>query len=255
MRYPIYIPSKGRWENTRTVDLLEKNKITNYFVVVEKPEAEKYNVRPDGTNGIHAKKLLVIPPAKGSSAPARNFCLEHAKKNGHKKIWMLDDDITNIYMHYKGKKCIAVSVLDCFERLENFSERATKVKAVGMRTSASFLKDVKKDLQFNCSLTSIYLLSVDTFRFRGTMLVDMDYQLQILRAGYKTLRMENYAFTFITPTKITGGYYDIYTDDKKRLAAIKEFCKLNKDVDPTVERNTTGFYVLKNISKIWRKFK
>jgi hypothetical protein len=252
MKYTIFIPSKGRADNIRTVKLLHKNNIKNFFIVVEKDEYHNYL----SCYELSHKQILVLPSSNyGTSTVARNFCLDYAKKNKMEKIWMLDDDISNIYMHYKGKKCIAVSVQDCLERIENFVQRDPTIKVVGMRTSASFLKDVKKDLQFNCSLTSLYLLTVDKFRFRGTMLVDMDYQLQVLRKGFKTLRMENFAFTFITPTTIKGGYFDIYSNDERRLAAIKEFCKLNKDVDPTVKRNSTGFYVLANISQIWRKFK
>lgn len=252
MKYTIFIPSKGRADNQRTVKLLHKSGVKNFFVVVEKDERLAYLA----CNELSHKQILVMPKSDyGTSTNARNFCLDYAKKNNMEKIWMLDDDISSIYTHTKGKRCIGVSVQECFERIENFVARDPKIKVVGMRTSASFLKDVKKDLQFNCSLTSIYLLTVDKFRFRGTMLVDMDYQLQVLRKGFKTLRMENYAFTFITPTKATGGYYDIYTNDERRLAAIKEFCKLNPDVDPTVKRNSTGFYVLANISQIWRKFK
>lgn len=252
MKYTIFIPSKGRADNLRTAKLLHKNGINNFFVVVEKNDYANYL----SCNELSHKNILVLPSSNyGTSTVARNFCLDYAKEHKMEKIWMLDDDISQTYMHYKGKKCVAVSVSDCFERMENFVSRDPSIKVVGMRTSASFLKDVKKDLQFNCSLTSIYLLSVDKFRFRGTMLVDMDYQLQVLRAGFKTLRMENFAFTFITPTKIQGGYYDIYTNDERRKKAILEFLKLNPDVDPTIKRNSTGFLVLANISKIWRKFK
>lgn len=253
MKYPIYIPSLGRYDNMRTVKMLLNAGITNFYVVIERDEVTEYmrHYPGEGTG-----PFIVLPKSDyGTSTVARNFCIEHAKKNGHTKLWMLDDDITRVFMHNKGKKMVTVSVKDCFERIENFVVRCPNVRAVGVRTSASFLKDVKKDLQLNCSLSSLYLLTVDKFRFRGTMLVDMDYQLQILRAGFQTLRMENFAFSFITPTKIKGGYYDIYTNDEKRTKAIQQFLKYNPDVEPTIARNSTGFLVLKNISKIWRKFK
>jgi len=231
--------------------------IDNFFIVVEKFEKFDYMLHFPVFAESGARKILPLPMSHcGTSSIARNFCLNHAAKNGHKKLWMLDDDITRVFAHNQGKN-INWGVQEIFEELEKIADSPInkKVMAMGLRTSASFLKQVKKSEQRNCSLSSIYLLTVDNFRFRGIMLVDMDYQLQILRAGFETLRMENFAFSFITPTKIKGGYYDIYTDDEKRRKAINLFLKYNPDVDPEISRNTTGFLVLKNISKIWRKFK
>jgi hypothetical protein len=87
------------------------------------------------------------------------------------------------------------------------------------------------------------------------MLVDMDYQLQVLRAGKSTLRCNNFAFVFKTPLKAKGGYYDIYSNDKKRKAALDEFFKNNPDVEPGIKRSSAGFLVAANISKVWRQFK
>ncbi len=250
LKYPIYIPSKGRWENMRTVKLLEANGIHNWFIVIEPYEFKFYAplISPHNI-------LKLMYNDYGSSTPARNFCIEHAKRNGHKKLWMLDDDITSIFAHAKGKK-YSTNVLSILAGIEAEMDRVENIKVIGMPTSASFLKTIKPGITLNTSLSSIYLLTItEGIRFRGTMLVDMDYQLQVLRKGFQTARLNDYAFAFITPTKIKGGYYHIYKDDKRRRKAIEEFCALNTDVDPTIVRNSTGFLVLKNIGKIWRKFK
>lgn len=251
MKYPIYIPSKSRATHQRTVKLLEANKITNYYVVVEKNELDEYRKNSTFTND---PRILCLPKSNyGTSIVARNFCIEHSKKLGFDKHWQFDDDISKVYEHDLGK-IVHTNLKYILEHLESASV-VYDCHMIGIKTSASFLGQPSPIVTVNTSLTSLYLIKNCKVRFRGTMLVDIDYQLQLLRKKFRIIRLNKFAFVFKTPTKVPGGYCDIYKDDKRRLKAINEFLKNNPDVEPGVKRSSTGFWVLKNIGKIWRKFK
>lgn len=248
-KYPIYIPSKGRADKQLTVKLLLANGITNFFVIVEAGhDAVEY------TRTIGNKHVLVLKESNyGTSSVARNYAIEHSKRVGFAKHWQLDDDISKIYGHKKGK-VTNVNVGEILREVERL-DKEHKSNITGVNTSASFLSQTKKEFNENGSLTSLYLITNDKFRFRGTMLVDMDYQLQLLRAGLQTLRCNNFAFVFKSPLKAKGGYYDIYSNDKKRTQALSEFFKNNPDVEPGIKRSSVGFLVAANISKVWHQFK
>ena len=251
MKYPIYIPSKGRANNQRTVKLLEANNITNYYVVVEKNELEEYRKNSTFTND---PRILSLPGSNyGTSIVARNFCITHSQKLGFDKHWQLDDDISKVYEHNLGK-VVHTNLKYIFEQLESLSVIYDS-HMIGIKTSASYLGQPSPVVTVNTSLTSFYLIKNCKVKFRGTMLVDMDYQLQLLRKKFRIIRVNKFAFIFKTPTKAPGGYCDIYKNDARRVAAIQEFLKNNPDVDPEMKRSSTGFWVLKNIGKIWRKFK
>jgi hypothetical protein len=249
MKYPIYIPSKGRAATQKTVKLLLDNKIENFYVVVEANDYKEY------CKYVNSDRLLKLPSSSyGTSVVARNFCIEHSLKKGFKKHWQFDDDINKIFCHDKSIT-IHKRVADILITMEQLSDKNAICGVIGMRT-ANFLKSVTVSIRYNTSLTSLFLITNSSLRFRGTMYVDMDYQLQVLKRGMQTMKCEDYAFVFQTPMKHKGGYYDIYSNDNRRTAAINEFLKFNPDLKHlTIERNTQGFLALKNFGRVWRKYK
>ena len=99
-RSPIYIPSKGRYENPITAKHLDLMKVP-YQVIVEEYELEKYQKTLD------PHKLLVLPqkyldeydtfwhdkdPRKGPGG-ARTYAWDHSVEQGFDKHWIMDDNI------------------------------------------------------------------------------------------------------------------------------------------------------------------
>ena len=247
--YPIYIPSKGRADSQKTVKLLLANDITDFYVVVEHNEREAYK------STVSKRNLLVLPGSDyGTSSVARNVCIEHSKKRGYAKHWQFDDDITYVMEHSLGVQ-VSTDLLKILLYIEKVSDSSPTNAVTGIRT-IDFLRRPAPQFTRNTSLTSLYLLkNLPSIRFRGTMYVDIDYQLQCLRKGYTTLRCNDFAFRFITPLIQKGGYYSTYADDKKRMESIKYFLANNPDVNPTVERTPKGYLQLTKIGSIWQKFK
>jgi hypothetical protein len=85
-KYPIYIVSKGRYENPLTAKFFKKDNVS-FKIVVEPQEYEKY------CQSVGKEYVLKLPFANlgVGSYPARNFCWEHSIKNGHDRHWVFDD--------------------------------------------------------------------------------------------------------------------------------------------------------------------
>ena len=97
-KYPIYIISKGRFENPITANEFEKAGI-DYFIAVEPQEKDEY------IKALGEKRVLVLPFANLGlgSYPARNFCWEHSKQQGFKYHWLFDDNIRGFDKWINGK--------------------------------------------------------------------------------------------------------------------------------------------------------
>src|SRR5262249_55511595 len=84
-RYPVYVISKGRWDQRLTCNALEKLGIP-YHLVVESQEYECY------AEVVDPGKILRLPfgnLGKGS-IPARNWVWRHAEESGAERHWILD---------------------------------------------------------------------------------------------------------------------------------------------------------------------
>ena len=83
-KYPIYVISKGRYDTCHTAKFLIKDKV-DFKLVVEPQEEEQYRKN-------FGKHVTVLPFSNlgQGSIPARNWCWEDAKKNGHFRHWILD---------------------------------------------------------------------------------------------------------------------------------------------------------------------
>jgi hypothetical protein len=250
MKYPIYIPSKGRANKCKTANMLLAQGIKNFFIVVEKDEYKDY------CKNFDPKYILMLPKSNyGSVVPAKNLAMEHSIKNGFKYHWQLDDDISRVFEHKLGKK-VHNDTNKIFTYIESLIKKYPNVKLFGIKTSTSFLSQGGPEITHNTSLTCLMLVANMDLRFKFIpMGGDIDYQLQILRKGYDILRLNNFAFDYPSPMKNAGGYTDIYKDDEKRINALNIFLKNNPEIEPGFVRSSVGFIKLKNLGKVWRKFK
>ena len=199
-RYPIYIISKGRPDSRLTVKSLDAMGAM-YRVVIEESEYDDYAAV------INPNKLLVLPEGfrenpkwarrcentglLGGSIPVRNWVWEHSIAEGHKRHWILDDNIWHFYRAHNNRKTKVLTPTP-FRVCEDFTDRYTDVKMSGMNYAALAPAYSKRPPYYhNTRVYSCILLANDVYEngelyWRGKYNEDTDLSLRLMKAGYHT---------------------------------------------------------------------
>ena len=232
-KYPIYIISKGRWESRLTSKALEKMQVP-YRIVIEPQEHFEYSsvIDPD--------KILQLPFSnlgKGS-IPARNWVWEHSISEGHKRHWIMDDNMDGFARLYKNYRysCLSGSI---FRASEDFVDRYANVSLAGLqyRFFVSPRSPRMQPYQLNTRIYSCILInnSLD-LRWRGRYNEDTDLSIRALKAGWCTILF--YAFLCNkTGTMIMkgGNTDDLYQGDG-RLDMAQSLVDQHPDIVTIKER-------------------
>lgn len=232
-KYPIYVISKGRWESRKTSIALEQIGVP-YRIVIEPQEYEQYSAVIDPS------KILVLPFSNlgQGGIPARNWVWEHSISEGHKRHWILDDNIHRFLRIYNSKE---VHVKDaapfCF--IEQETDKYENAVLTGMQYTAfgrqPMTKVWDKLVDINTRIYSCILIQNDLpFRWRGRYNEDTDLSLRVLKAGYCTLLFYVYLIKKETTMKMKGGNTDeLYVKTDKfdgRLEMAKSLYLQHPDV-------------------------
>jgi hypothetical protein len=187
-KYPIYVITKGRWDNTLTIDTLEDMGV-NFHICVEPDEYDNYAATVD------AKKIIKLPEnfseLKRGSIPVRNFVWQHSVAAGYKKHWIIDDNIRGFFRWNNNlKKRLRDGVF--FRIMEDFSDRYENLGLVGCQyesfvpgiCSSSRGQFILNTRVYSCILVNSELLDqrLDE-RWRGTYNEDTDLSLRVLSTG------------------------------------------------------------------------
>lgn len=213
-RFPLYIPSKGRYEHRYTATCLERLGVP-FRIVVEEHERDLYAAKMD------PKKVLVLDPeyqrkydtfdnlgnskSKGPGA-ARNFIWDHSISEGFDWHWVMDD---NIRWFYRFNKNLKTPVGDgtLFRCMEDFCLRYTNVAMAGPNYFMFVLrKTLLPPFVLNTRIYSCNLIRNDVpFRWRGRYNEDTDLSLRMLKAGWCTVQFNAFLQEKITTQYIPGG--------------------------------------------------
>lgn len=238
-RFPLYIPSKGRWDSRLTVKSLEAMGVP-YTVVIEAQEYASYAAV------IAKSSLLVLDKTyqdqydtcdtldedypKGSG-PARNFIWDHAASRGAAWHWIMDDNIRWFYRLSQHRKHRVLSGV-VFRCMEDFVLRYTNVAQAGPNYQY-FAKQKQKLPPFvlNTRLYSCILQRTDMpYRWRGRYNEDADLSLRLLKAGWCTVQF-NAFLQGKTPTQqMRGGNTDAFYAHEGTLRKSQLLRALHPDV-------------------------
>lgn len=240
--YPLYIPSKGRWQFARrlTIRALEAMRVP-YAIVVEEQEAADYRAAVNPAWGT----VLVLDPAyrraydpcddlgdtmpKGSG-PARNFIWDHAEARGAAWHWVMDDNIDKFYRLYRNQK-IAAADGTVFRAMEDFARRYSNVSMAG--PNYDFFAKQRQPLPpfiLNTRLYSCNLIRTDTpYRWRGRFNEDTDLSLRMLKDRWCTIQFNAFLQGKAATQTLRGGNTDtIYVNGT--LAKSQMIARLHPDV-------------------------
>ena len=214
-RYPVYIPSKGRWESRLTMKAFDRIGVP-YHVVIEPQEYDGYAAVID------PEKILTLPFSNlgQGSIPARNWIWNHSRDNGFARHWQFDDNIESFWRlnHNLRVKVADGTIFNC---VEDFVERYENVPHAGLqyfmfcadRTAwpAFYLNTRVYSMHLLCNETKINGEPLD---WRGRYNEDTDLSLRILKAGYCTMLFNAFLGMKATTMTMKGGNMDeLYKDD------------------------------------------
>lgn len=220
LKYPIYIISKGRWENPLTANIFLNENIP-FKIVVEPQEYENYK------KTIPEKYISKLPFSNLGlgSYPARNWCWDDSLKNEYKRHFLFDDNIRHFLRLYKGqrKKTKAKQAL---KTLEQFTDKYKNVAISGFNYRYFVTKKTKKPFYYNTHVYSGMLINNKIpFNWRLKYNEDVDLCLQVLHNNWNTILLNAYLIEKMsTTTKMKGGNQDeLYknNDPKKKLLKTK----------------------------------
>lgn len=236
-RYPVFIPSKGRWDSNQTARALDVLGV-DYRVCVEPAEYDLYAERIDGD------KLLRLPEnfsERGQgSIPVRNWIWDCAIEQGADRHWLLDDNISSFYRTNLNRR-IRVTTAAIFACAEDFTDRYDNVAFSGFN-NVGFVKDRNDKVPpfyLNTRIYSMTLINTALpYRWRGKYNEDTDICLRALKDGWCTVQFNAFLGDKTTTLRMKGGNTDtIYnTGDQRR-----EFAESLKEQHPDVVEVTWKF--------------
>lgn len=230
-QFPLYIPSKGRWEPklSLTHNVLQSMNVP-HRLVIEEQEYKNYSDEMD------KKHLLVLDKkyqrdydifedigVKGQTGPgpARNFIWDHSMSEGHAWHWVMDDNI-DLFMRLNRNIRVGVSDGTIFKCMEDFCLRYKNVAMGGPNFVGIGVarKEQHPPFVMNTRVVCCVLIRNDTgFRWRGRYSEDMDLSVRMLKAGWCTILFNAFLQRKATTMTMKGGCTDtLYVDgqaDKK----------------------------------------
>lgn len=238
-KYPIYIPSKGRWDKSLTSRALDRMGVPHRIVIEEQEYASYAAV-------IDPSKLLILDPqyqrdydaqmdlepgqSKGSG-PARNFIWDHSLSEGHAWHWIVDDNIWAFYRLNHNDK-IKLQDGTGFRVMEDFCGRYENVAMAGPVYEFFVPKrDKKPPFALNTRIYSCILIRNDIpFRWRCRYNEDTDLSLRVLKAGWCTIQFNAFMQNKIATQRLKGGNTDAFYAEEGTLPKSRMLVEMHPDV-------------------------
>lgn len=243
-RYPVYIISKGRYENCLTAKFFEADGV-DYTLVVEPQEQVEYDKRFPG-------RTLATPFSNlgQGSIPARNFCWENSIERGAERHWLYDDNIRQVRRWHKGHR-IPCNANPAMAAIEDFTDRYENIGISGMNYTF-MLRDKLPPFFHNVHVYSCLLIRNDLdYRWRGRYNEDTDLCLQVLSGGWCTVLVNQFAIEKMATMTMKGGNSDELYQDDGRLVMSKSLERMWPGVVETKRRFNRPQH---HVKYSWRRF-
>lgn len=224
-KYPVYIPSKGRWESRLTVKALEKIGVP-YRVVIEREEYDKYAAVIDPA------KLLVLPFSNRGLVASRCWIMDHSIAEGATRHWQIDDNIRNFFRFNRNLK-VPVTSGTIFAAAEDFTDRFENVAYSGLQYFMFVSRKSRHDpVTLNTRIYSCTLVNNSIpYRWRSVYNDDTDVSLMALKDGWCTVLFNAFlAEKAVTMTVPGGNTEQLYLIQDGRLKMAQALQRRHPDV-------------------------
>ena len=231
-RFPLYIPTKGRYDYMHTAIALTAMNV-KHRLIVEPQEVDLYmkSVRDKGLiseivplDMSFKEKYdtcddLGLTRSVGPGA-ARNFAWQHSIDLGYSHHWVMDDNINWFYRFNHNLKTPCRSSA-YFRVMEDFTLRYDNVAMSGPNYFMFVKrKDKLPPFVINTRIYSCNFIKNDLpFRWRGRYNEDTILSLDILKAGHCTIQFNTYLQEKLPTQTIKGGNTDEFYHAEGELKA------------------------------------
>lgn len=258
-RYPIYVPSKGRYEKCLTARFLVEDDIA-FRLVVEPSEAAEYASR------FGRERILVLPWDGGDDArrafcqsigipsagliAARNWIKQHATQHGHKRHWQMDDNIRHVE-RCLGRRRVRCHAGFALAHVEDFADHFENVAVAGLNYRM-FNKGNAHAFDLNSRVYSCSLvLNALPHRWRLPYNDDVDLCMQVLTDGWCTVNVNAFLIEKTTTMAVKGGN----TDDLYRGFGRLEMARMAERQWPgTIKAKAKFGRAQHHVEHAWRQF-
>ena len=232
-KYPIYVPTKGRFESRKTVKALLEMK-AEFKVVIEPQEEQLYlTILPK-------EYILILPFSKPTDhsmlVTVRNWIKEHSILEGHKRHWQLDDNIKAFYRMNNNKRNKVLSPV-IFRCVEDFVDRYENVAMAGLNYMNYAIPDGRPPYFLNSRVYSMSLVNNELpYKWRGVYNDDTDICLRMLKDGYCTINFNAFSGDKDATMITKGGNTPIYITGDLRSNFVDSLIEQHPDVVKKVWR-------------------
>jgi hypothetical protein len=228
-KYPIYIPSKGRYDSRLTAKALDKIGVP-YRVVIESQEYDQY------ATVIDPAKILVLPFSDRGLIAARCWIMQHSISEGYARHWQIDDNIKTFRRNQSNRR-IEVSDGSIFRASEDFCDRYENIAYAGFQYTMFATTQLTHHNPVFLLNTRIYSCTMVNnsipYRWRSIYNDDTDVSLMALKDGWCTCLFYAFLCDKARTMTIKGGNTEsLYKLDNAdgRLLMAQALQKLHPDV-------------------------
>lgn len=234
-RYPVFIPSRDRWQGGRakTFRALAQDGVP-FRVVVAPSEAARYGgllgqLRDEcvAAGRPHDWQIVVLPDDSYRLREARNFIRDLAEQEGHARHWQLDDNIAH-FAKVHGTRRIRCDAGVALAVCEDFTDRYENVAVSGL----GYYHDVRPmqrpepPFRLNVRVYSCSLINhAWPGRWRTVRNDDTDLCLQALADGWCTVQLVAFMHRKAETMTVQGGNTGALYADDGRLAMADELAR------------------------------
>jgi hypothetical protein len=222
--FPVYIPTKGRYESLFTIKALEEIHVP-YKAVVEAQEFDRYC-----EHGVKPENILVLPHRDKGLVVTRNWIWDHAQKSGVRRFWTFDDNIRSFVRLNRNMK-IKVADGTILRVIEDFVDRFENVPIAGMNYDFfAKRRDKLPPYLLNTRVYSNMLIQTDIpYRNEGFYNDDTDLCLRVLKDGLCTIQFYSFLIGKAETMTVKGGMTPHY-QGVGRLKMAQELVAKHPDV-------------------------
>jgi len=197
VKYPIYVPSKGRSSVKLTTKALDDAEL-NYLVVIEPQDVDDYKKE------YPSEKLLVMDKNDMGIAYVRNYCKQHSKDKFH---WCIDDNIKDFKIRENDKN-VTKPTRNVLGAAERYIKQFDNIGAVSL-SHHMFAFAKNSHVSVNKQVYSCALINNDLdIWYRNDCVEDTDYSMQILTKGYCTILYNKLLMNKAATRQYKGGNTD-----------------------------------------------